>query len=127
MRNYGQQNPGVGVDIREKSLGGVPLLEVENDIDHGTAMAFDLAVNKALENQSRFFLDLTRCSYFDSGGMAVMFATARRLRPRGWLGIIGASADVYRLFQIVGLTVDPAVRVFSDINEARDAVSSETR
>jgi len=65
-------------------------------------------------------LDLSQVSYIDSGGLSVLFSAARRLRPGGWLGVIGPNPNIRRLFELVGLLVDPGFKVFDD-QEAAEA------
>jgi anti-anti-sigma factor len=114
------------VEIRKQSLAGVPLLEIEDDIDHSWADVFDRAIRESLQGQDRLVLDLTRCGYLDSGGLAVVLTTAKRLRANGWVGVIGCNRNVLRLLQIVGLTTDPAVRIFPGLQEAFDALAMES-
>jgi anti-sigma B factor antagonist len=101
------------MEIHEDSLHGVPLLAITGDVDHSTAPELDQALNKTLgSGKERLLVDLTGCRYVDSGGLAVFLYLARRIRPRGWLGVLGADRNVYRLFEIVGLMQEPTFRMF---------------
>jgi len=47
-------------------------------------------------------LDLRDVTYIDSGGLSVLLSGVRRLRDRGWLGVIGPNPNVRRLLEISG-------------------------
>ena len=110
------------MEIIKTSLSGVPLLRVVGDVDHFTSLALDDAVQDALGlDGSHLLLDLTECPYLDSGGLGVILTALRKLRAKGWLGVIGCSPDLLRLFTISGLTTDPEFRVFASPDEASAA------
>jgi anti-anti-sigma regulatory factor len=67
-------------------------------------------------------LDLSDCSYADSGGLGSLFSVLQILAPRGLLGVFGANRDVYRLLEMVGLVRTPVFRVFSDEKAVRAAL-----
>ena len=116
------------MEVRLTSLGNVPILETEGEIDHNTSRVVENALQDALTADTRIVLfDLTRVSYIDSGGLSVLFSATRRLRDGGWLGVIGANANVRRLLELVGLLADPSFRSFDDISAAEAALAGETR
>ena len=107
------------MEIRGDSLLGVPLLAITGDVDHSTAPDLDRAIRDALHaDDPRLVMDLTSCSYIDSGGLAVFLYLVRGLRADGWLGVVGADRNIYRLFEIVGLTREPGLRMFDRVEEA---------
>lgn len=111
------------MDIVTTSLKDAPLLETQGDIDHNTCEAIEAAFNKSLGTGARvILLDLSNVSYIDSGGLSVLFSAARRLRPDGWLGVINPNANIRRLFELVGLLVDPGFKVFEGRLDAEAAV-----
>jgi anti-anti-sigma factor len=67
-------------------------------------------------------LDLSEVDYIDSGGVSVLLSTVRRLRNRGWLGVVNPNGNVKRLLEIVGLTVDHGFRLFGSKEEATRAL-----
>jgi anti-sigma B factor antagonist len=102
------------MEIHGDSLHGVPLLAISGDVDHSTAPALDQALKETLASGGqRLLVDLTECRYIDSGGLAVFLYLTRRIRPQGWLGVLGADKNVYRLFEIVGLVQEPTFRMFA--------------
>ena len=115
------------MEVRLTRLGDVPVLETEGEIDHNTSRVVENALQDALTADTRIVLfDLTRVSYIDSGGLSVLFSATRRLRDDGWLGVIGANANVRRLLELVGLLADPSFRSFDDKSAAEVALAGET-
>jgi anti-sigma B factor antagonist len=113
------------MEIRGGILLGVPLLAVNGDIDHFTALELEKAVLKALPpDGSRLIVDLTSCSYIDSGGLAVLLHVVRRVRSGGWLAVVGANHNVRRLFEILGLLHEPGFRVLGGLDEAAALVGN---
>lgn len=113
------------MEIIQISLSDVPMLRVVGDIDHFSSLALDDALQDALSlGGSHVLLDLTDCPYLDSGGLGVIFTVLRKLRSKGWLGCIGCSPDLLRLFTIAGLTPDREFRVFASLREASSALEA---
>ena len=69
---------------------------------------------RILQGGDIILVDLSQVSYIDSGGLSVLFSAARRLRDKGWLGLIAPNTSVRRLLEIVGVLADPGFRVFPD-------------
>jgi hypothetical protein len=51
IAGFGSPQGGPKVEIRKHSLAGVPLLEIEDDIDHSWAEVFDQAIKGSLQDQ----------------------------------------------------------------------------
>jgi anti-sigma B factor antagonist len=100
-----------------------PMLVLSGEIDHGNAPILGAAVDGVLEESTPIILfDMTDVIYIDSGGVSVLLSTVRRLRDRGWLGIVNPNANVRRLMEIVGLSLDESFRMFADKDAALDGV-----
>jgi anti-sigma B factor antagonist len=111
------------MDVRVSQLGDTPLVEAHGDIDHNNCGSVEMALSSALDDGNLVvLLDLRDVTYIDSGGLSVLLSGVRRLRDRGWLGVIGPNTNVRRLLEIVGLLVDPNFRVFGDLGEAETAL-----
>jgi anti-anti-sigma factor len=109
------------LEVVSYSFGGIPLLSLAGDFDHSSLALFRAKAEEALgEDGTRLLLQLTDCAYIDSGGVSSLLTLLHRVRNRGWLGVIGPSSDVLRLLQMVGLTIDPNFRVFSNMDEVED-------
>jgi anti-sigma B factor antagonist len=107
------------MEIRKEWLLGAPLLIVVGDVDHSTAWELDNTIQQSRQgDDSRLFVDLTGCDYIDSGGLAVFLSLAGKVRSDGFLGVIGAGRNIQRVFDIVGLTKEPGIRMFADQEQA---------
>lgn len=105
-------------------IGGAPLLEAQGEIDHGSCAPLQMALDAALESGNVIvFIDLREVTYIDSGGLSVLLSGVRRLRDKGWLGVIGPNRNVRRLLEIVGLLVDSSFRLFDTPASAEQAAS----
>ena len=112
------------MEVIKAALSGVPVLKVMGDLDHLTAPALETAVGDVLSADGmRLLLDLTDCPYLDSGGLSVLLYAVREVRGKGWIGVIAPSHNLFRLFEITGLTVAPDFRVFSDSDQAMEALA----
>ena len=105
-----------------------PILVISGEIDHGNAPMLSAVVEEVLEKGAPLVLfDVTDVVYIDSGGVSVLLSTVRRLRERGWLGIINPNPNVRRLMEIVGLSLDESFRMFADQVEALTAIEEFVR
>jgi anti-sigma B factor antagonist len=117
------QAEGTAMQVTSTQLLSVPLLEVRGEIDHGNAQFLTQAIEEPLDRgESILILDLSLVEYMDSGGVSVLLSTVRRLRNRGWLGVVDPNSNVRRLLEIVGLTVDHGFRLFDSKEEASRAI-----
>ena len=111
------------MNVTVDKIGGATLLETQGEIDHGSCAPLQLALDAALEGGNDVvFIDLRKVTYIDSGGLSVLLSGVRRLRERGWLGVIGPNHNVKRLLEIVGLLVDSSFRLFDSMEAAEQAV-----
>lgn len=116
-------NGEADVQLASSLLAQTPLIVIDGECDHGSAEALHAAVGEALSTDTRVvLLDLEKCTYIDSGGISVLLGAARRLRGRGWLGVLAPNENVRRLLEIVGLTVDVGFRVFDHRDDASRAL-----
>jgi len=108
------------LEVIPYSFGGIPLLSLAGDFDHASVSHFTEKVEEAVgKDGRRLLLQLTDCAYIDSGGIGCLLSSLRRVRNRGWLGIIAPSPEVLRLLEMVGLTIDPSFRLFSGLDEVQ--------
>jgi anti-anti-sigma factor len=82
-------------------------------VDHQASPALVAAAERMLGPEGICLVfDFSECYFMDSGGIAVLLALLRRLRQRGWLGVIAPDPHLLRIFEIVGLTADANFRIF---------------
>jgi len=109
--------------LKEQSLQGLPVLRVVGEMDHSDAPALVDAAQKVLGPEGRhLFIDLSECGYIDSGGLSVLLSLACQVGDEGWLAVIGPGRNMIRLFDIVGLSSNPAFRTYSTVDEAQAVV-----
>lgn len=112
------------MDVRVSQIGNTPLVEAHGDIDHNNCGSVEAALCDALDaGNTVVLLDLRDVTYIDSGGLSVLLSGVRRLRDKGWLGVVGPNTNVRRLLEIVGLLVDPNFRVFAGLEDAEAALA----
>ena len=100
----------------------VPLIALSGDVDRGSSKRLRLEVRKALRSpnpRSSLLFDLTGCSFIDGGALTVFLCALDSLPGDGWVGVIGASAAIYRLLDICGLTEIPRLHLFQSHKQAR--------
>jgi anti-sigma B factor antagonist len=103
------------MEISLTSRDCIPVLRVSGDIDMATAPLFDAALEEHSGGfRSPVFVDLTECPFLDSGGLNVLLEAMRRLDEPAWLGVIGASRNLRRVFDIVALSADPRFHLVDD-------------
>jgi anti-anti-sigma factor len=101
------------VEIIQQLYGAVPVLRVNGDLDRLNAPALErLFMAHIRAGNHRLILDLSACSYVDSGGLAVIMTMAGDLRDDGLLAIVAPNAPARRLLQVVGLYEHPRCGVF---------------
>lgn len=114
------------IHVLQPSLSDIPLLQIVGDVDHFTAPELEAIAREALASDGgRLLFDLSAVPYIDSGGAGVFLALERDIGPSGWLGVVGASANLLRVFEIVGLTNRPSFRAFARLEDA-SAVLGDT-
>lgn len=113
------------MEFANSQMGQAPMITVDGECDHGNTEALRTAVAQALSaDTDAILIDLEKCTYIDSGGISILLGAVRHVRGRGWLGALAPNDNVRRLFEIVGLAVDPGFRIFADRDEASRALKS---
>jgi anti-anti-sigma factor len=116
------------MEVLETSLSGIPLLQVVGDVDHYTSRLLDAAAHEAFAHDGgRLIFDFSGCPYLDSGGVGVLLSLIKTVRDIGWVGVIGASQNLLRVFEIVGLLSEPRFRVFANEMEASAVLKDAAR
>jgi anti-anti-sigma factor len=104
------------MQISVSSHEHIPVLCIEGDLDMASAPEFETAVGEhSNAYRSSLILDLSRCTFIDSGGLNVLLQTIRQLDDLAWLGVAGANDNLCRVFEIVGLMAIPSFRVLDDL------------
>src|SRR5262249_27627828 len=104
--------------FRTKSVRGCAVVVASGEIDMCTSPALSDALEQAAEESERIIIDLTRVTFLDSSGMAVMVAALNHNhhRQEGTLCLVGVSGLVLRALQVTDLT-----KLFPIYNSVEDA------
>jgi len=96
-------NPGLGLAAR--TTGGVAIAELTGELDIASAPALrDQLLSLLGPGSSQLVIDLSRVSFCDASGLAVLVNTARRARLLGgFLRLAAISPQVGRVLNITGL------------------------
>jgi anti-anti-sigma factor len=96
-------NPGLGLAAR--TAGGITIAELTGELDIASAPALrDQLLGFLGPGSNRLVIDLSRVSFCDASGLAVLVNTARRARLLGgFLRLAAVSPQVGRVLNITGL------------------------
>jgi anti-sigma B factor antagonist len=96
-------NPGLGLAVR--TVGGITIAELTGELDIANAPALrDQLLSLLRPGSSRLVLDLSRVSFCDASGLAVLVNTARRARLLGgFLRLAAVSPQAGHVLNITGL------------------------
>jgi len=107
------------VDIKQELHGAVPVIRVNGDLDRLSAPTLEKVFRVYVKaGNHRMALDLSGCSYIDSGGLATIMTTATDLRNDGLLAIVAPGLSIRRLLEVVGLYEHRHCAIFKAEDEA---------
>ena len=110
------------MQVTSAVLGDIPMIVATGTMDRDTCGALQSALDGLIAARHNvFFLDLSGVSCLEEDGVSVIRAGVQALGQRGWIGLIGMSADVRRLLDTDGLLASPRIRVFEHTHAARIA------
>jgi anti-anti-sigma factor len=104
------------MQVTVDTLAGLPLFKLSGEFDHAAAPE----VNRVLEEElpetieTGVLIDLADVPYVDSAGLGVLSKMLARCRGEGWIGIISPAPNVFRLFEIAGITTRQSMVVLKD-------------
>ena len=82
---------------------GQASLELNGELDRAVCEEFEARLEEAQRASTVVTLDLSRLTFMDSAGYAVLFWAARDSRPKAKLLLAGCGGQVRRLLSLVGL------------------------
>jgi anti-sigma B factor antagonist len=103
MNSGATANPGLG--ITTQTAGGITIAELTGELDIASAPALrDQLLGLLRPGSSQLVIDLSRVSFCDASGLAVLVNTARRARLLGgFLHLAAVSPQADRVLNITGL------------------------
>jgi anti-anti-sigma factor len=99
------------------------LVAVDGELSLATVNPVWRDMRGALESGAPLVLDLSRCWFIDSTGLAIIIRVARELGQRGnFLSIFGCDGQPRSLFELTRVLDSNKIRVFPNEEAARSAV-----
>jgi len=118
------------MNVIQSAIEGVPLIVIEGDLDQASKQVARDAVSEILRGPyppKNLLVDLTDCTFLDSGGLSVLLSALAQLPADGWLGAIGASAGANRVLTYTGFLDNEKVRFFSSTSDAAASLAREKK
>ena len=101
------------MDLTSAVLGDIPMLVATGAINGDACGSLQSALDGLTEARHNIvFLDLNNVTCMNSAGFSVLLTWVQALHGRGWLGVIGPSANIRRILEAEGFLRHPNVRVF---------------
>jgi len=106
------------LQIVERDLGASRReLQLEGELDLWSAERLQAVLQRVAGDNDAVLVDLERCEFVDSTGIALFLQVRRQLESEGGrLVLYGCSEQVLRIFTVAGLT--DAGMVYADRDEA---------
>jgi anti-anti-sigma factor len=116
MNSGATGSPGLGLAARK--AGGITIAELTGELDIASVPALrDQLLSLLRPGSSRLVIDLSRVSFCDASGLAVLVNTGRRARLLGgFLRLAAVSPQVGRVLNITGL--DRHLEIFPTVQAA---------
>jgi anti-sigma B factor antagonist len=108
------------LDLSQRIENGIPVVDVDGEIDVYTVPKFKEALSGVIEDGHRKILvNLTQVGYMDSSGFGALLGATKRLRPEGGkLGLVGCNQVIGRMLRITRLNT-----IFEMFDSEADAIS----
>ncbi len=115
--------PAGFVSSTEQLGGGTPVVSVTGEVDLATVGGLERTLERAAEDRTgEVIVDLTRCSFFDAGGLRALVDTRARLaRSNRALALVLSTPAVLQIFELTGL--DKRFAIYPSLDAAMDAVT----
>ncbi len=115
------------LDLQVSYRLGAPLVYVKGELDHEAAPQLRAVIAEEMaQSPPAVIIEISKFSYMDSGGLALMFDTLSTLRGAAWLGVVGATSPVSRLMEITGLADQTGFRMLPDLAAAAELLKKRS-
>jgi anti-sigma B factor antagonist len=95
-------NP-VPFKVRSERERGVFVVAVEGELDMNTAAHLERELEEKPAAELPLLIDLSRCEFIDSTGIALIVRSWQRLEEDGSFALCGVDAQVERVLDVTGL------------------------
>ncbi len=111
---------GVFLHTQVKEVGGIPVVELEGEIDLSTAAVFKETVYKVIESgHTDVVIDLNGLEFMDSTGLGVLVAALKKTRTEGGgIKLICSKRNILKVFTITGL--DKVFSIYDNLQRCLD-------
>lgn len=111
---------GVFLNTRVKEVGGVPVVELQGEIDLSTAAVFKETVYKVIESgKTDIIIDLNGLEFMDSTGLGVLVAALKKTSTEGGkISLICDKRNILKVFSITGL--DKVFSIYDNLQRCLD-------
>ena len=106
------------MNVREKSVGAIALVEVEGDVDMYSSPELRQTLQRlTAEKRQTIVVDLSGVDFMDSSGIATLVQTLKESRPFGGeVRLASPGGNVLRVLKLSNLTT--LFAVFPTVDEA---------
>jgi anti-sigma B factor antagonist len=96
---------GVFLHTHIKEISGIPVVELEGEIDLSTAAVFKETVYEVIESgKANVVIDLNGLEFMDSTGLGVLVAALKKTSTEGGsIRLICGKRNILKVFTITGL------------------------
>lgn len=107
----------VDIRIEMREAKGLPVIEVEGEVDVYTAPKLKSRILSLIDNnQYSMIIDLNGVSFMDSSGLGVLVGGLKRVGPhQGAIHLVLNRPNILKIFKITGL--DKVFKIYGDLEE----------
>ncbi len=110
----------ISLHAEVKEIGGVPVVELEGEIDLSTAAVFKETVYEVIESgKTDVVIDLNGLDFMDSTGLGVLVAALKKTSTEGGsIRLICGKRNIIKVFSITGL--DKVFSIYDNLQRCLD-------
>ena len=111
------------MEVRTETIAGLPVVSIVGEVDRLSGKTLKRAIAAVLQGgdeSSCLLIDLSQCTYVDAVALSVLMSTRERLAADHCLGLIGTSASIRNVFDLVGFTESDTLRFLASKDEAEE-------
>jgi anti-sigma B factor antagonist len=107
------------MEFGSETQSSIRTLVPEGDIDHENVSQFTGALQSVVKfGGGPIVVDLSKVTYVDSAGIGAIYDLIERLNGGREIELTGVSSDVWRIFEVSGLTTRHGVRILPEGNRS---------
>ena len=105
-------------DVTERIVGGVRVVEIQGELDISTSPRVRVLLDEAAADHDRpLVIDLNRCDFVDSTGLATLLHGAKPAQNgESNVGLVSSGGEIRRLLELTA--IDRTIPVFATLEDA---------